>query len=305
MQFGQTGKVVDDFYVTGLRWSPVYLLAGSHPVLFEAGFTCAARLYEADIRLALGTGTPEMLFLTHVHYDHCGATPYFKRVFPGIKIAASKHSVEILARPNAQRLITSLSRFAVNLVAEADDVDRESLIDEPFVPFGVDKELTGDEVIELGDFRVQVIPSPGHTRDQLSYYIPERRILIGTEATGCMDRAGTFIPEFLVDFDLYMASLRRLAALATDVLCQGHHFVYVGEEEVRAFFDRSIKAAEDFKKRVMELLSEHDGSVDPVVQQIKHEQYDTNPNVKQPEPAYLLNLKARVTHLAEKLRTQT
>jgi glyoxylase-like metal-dependent hydrolase (beta-lactamase superfamily II) len=155
----------------------------------------------------------------------------------------------------------------------------------------------------LGNLKVEVVFTPGHTRDQLSYYIPERKILIGTEATGCMDRTGTFIPEFLVDYDLYMASLRRLAALPTDVLCQGHHFVYVGEEEVKAFFEGSIKAAEDFRARVMELLHKHGGSVDPVVQQIKHEQYDTNPNVKQPEPAYLLNLTARVTHLSEKLRT--
>lgn len=303
MRFGETGKVVEDFYVTGLRWSPVYLFAGSHPILFEAGFTCAAKLYEADIRSVLGARTPEILFLTHVHYDHCGATPYFKRIFPGIKVAASRHSAEILARPNAQKLMTNLSQYVINLVAQADDVDGKNLIDEPFSPFGVDTELSGDDTVTLGDVTIQVVSTPGHTRDQLSYYIPERRILIATEATGCMDRAGTVIPEFLVDFDLYMASLKRLAALPTDVVCQGHHFVYVGQEEITDFFDRSIRAAEDFKKRVIYLLGEHDGHIDTVVQRIKREQYDRNPNVKQPEPAYLLNLTARVTHLAGKLKS--
>lgn len=302
MQFGQTGKVVDDFYVTGLRWSPVYLFAGSCPILFEAGFACAAKLYEADIRSVLGERTPEMLFLTHVHYDHCGATPYLKRIFPEMKIAASRHSAQILARPSAQGLMKSLSQFAIKLVANADDVNAENLIEEPFVPFGVDNPLVGDETIRFGDVTVQVVFTPGHTRDQLSYYIPERRILIGTEATGCMDRAGRFIPEFLVDFDLYMASLERLAALPIEVLCQGHHFVYVGQGEVKTFLDRSIKAAEDFKEMVLHLLAESGGHIDQVVQQIKHEQYDTNPNVKQPEPAYLLNLRARVTHLADKLK---
>ncbi len=300
MLFAETGKVVEDFYVTGLRWSPVYLYAGAHPVLFEAGFACAAKLYGEDIRSVLGQRRPEILFLTHVHYDHCGATGYLKDTFRGIRVAASGHSAKILARPNAQRLIMNLSRLAVGLVAQADRVDGEDLVDEPFRPFGIDIELSGDSQISLGDTTIQVISTPGHTRDQLSYYIPERKILIGTEATGCMDRTGAFIPEFLVDYDEYVASLRRLAALPSEVLCQGHHFVYVGRDEVQVFFDRSIKAAEDFRGRVMELLDEHAGSVEQVVQHIKGEQYDKNPHVKQPEQAYLLNLRARVTHLAGK-----
>lgn len=220
-----------------------------------------------------------------------------------MKVAASRHSAEILARPNAQKLIADLSQNVISLVAQADDVDGKNLVEAPFRPFDIDIELDGDRLITLGDdVTIRVLSTPGHTRDQLSYYIPERRILIGTEATGCMDRAGAVIPEFLVDFDLYMTSLRRLAALPTEVLCQGHHFVYVGRDEVRAFFDRSIEAAEVFKERVVQLLNHHGGCVDTVVQQIKYEQYDTNRNVKQPEPAYLLNLRARVAHLAGKLK---
>jgi hypothetical protein len=132
--------------------------------------------------------------------------------------------------------------------------------------------------------------------------VPERRILIATEASGGQDRAGNIITEFLVDFDLYMDSLDRLAALDVEILCQGHHFVYVGADEVKGFFSRSRQEAERFRDYVFRLLREESGSEERVVQRIKREQWDTNTNLKQAEGAYLLNLRARVGHLASRLK---
>jgi glyoxylase-like metal-dependent hydrolase (beta-lactamase superfamily II) len=71
--FKQTGQVKDILYVAGLAWSPVYLLATQQPVLFEAGFHCAGRLYEEGIKSVINGRNPKILFLTHVHWDHCGA----------------------------------------------------------------------------------------------------------------------------------------------------------------------------------------------------------------------------------------
>jgi glyoxylase-like metal-dependent hydrolase (beta-lactamase superfamily II) len=301
MIINTTGQVKDDFYVTGLTWSPSFLLTGEHPVLFESGFTCAGPLYERDIRQFTVGREPEMLFLTHVHYDHCGATGYLKRVFPGLKKAGSALAAAILARPNARELMVRLSSRVIPLVAGAAGVDEKSLLQEPFAPFEFDLTLDDGQIIRIGEeLTVQVLATPGHTRDLLSYYIPERKILIATEATGILDRAGNFGTEFIADYDLYLASLKRLAALEVEVLCQGHHFVFVGREEVERFFVRSIEATGHFKTRVYTLLEAQGGSIERVVTAIKAEQYDSNPNIKQPETAYLLNLTARVTHLAER-----
>jgi 2-aminobenzoylacetyl-CoA thioesterase len=35
---------------------------------------------------------------------------------------------------------------------------------------------------------VQVLSTPGHTRDMLRYYVPERRILFATKAAGCLNK---------------------------------------------------------------------------------------------------------------------
>ncbi len=302
----KTGLIAEDFYTLGLNWSAIYLLDGKRPVLFESGFACAAGIYEKDMVAVLGARQPEMLLLTHVHWDHTGSAAYLKERFPSMKVAASARAAEILKRPNALDLMASLSEEVEPLVAAVPGIDEGQLLHHTFRPFDVDVILRDGQVIELDSgLSVEVLATPGHTRDHLSYYVPERRILVATEASGGLDRAGNIITEFLVDFDLYMSSLMRLAALDVEILCQGHHFVFVGQDEVKRFFARSIEEAERFKTRVFDLLDAESGSEERVVQRIKAEQWDGNTSVKQAEGAYLLNLRARVAHLARKWAART
>ena len=79
--------------------------------------------------------------------------------------------------------------------------------------------------MDLDGTTVHVLATPGHTRDMLSYYIPERRMLIGTEAVGAEDMAGRVIIAPLSDYDAYLSSMERLSLLDVDVLCQGHRLV--------------------------------------------------------------------------------
>lgn len=298
MIFSTTGRVDEDFYVTGFAWSPTYLLDGATPVLFEAGFYCMGPLYARDIRKVLGDRDPSHLFLTHVHYDHCGAAAYLKKTFPGLKICASKRASEILSRPNAISLMTSLSRNFTRLAAVSPEIDGTAILRSAFEPFTLDVVFSGEEVFPVDpSLNVRVMITPGHTRDMLSYYIPERRILIATESAGCRSQTGQIVSEFLVDFDAYIVSLKRLAALDVDIFCQGHHFVYTGTD-VKKFFDASLEAAFAFRRRVMDLLAAENNDLERVIERIKEEEYDPNPGPKQPEKAYLLNLKTRVAHLA-------
>lgn len=300
MIFNKTGQVTDILYVAGLAWAPLYFLATQEPVLFEAGFHCAGRLYEEGIRGVVDGRNPRILFLTHVHWDHCGATAYLKKVFPGLKVAASRRSADIVKRPNAQALMKKLSRDVISLVARIDGIEGAKLIKDTFEPFEIDIIVEDGQVIDIGNgLTVQVFATPGHTRDMVSYYIPEKRILVATEAAGVLDQANQVITEFLIDYDMYMMSLKRLAVLDVNVLCQGHHFVFVGAD-VKRFFERSLEAADEFRNDVQELLKSEGGLVERVVQLVKARQYDTNKGVKQSEKAYLLNLTTRVTHLAKK-----
>ena len=301
----KTGHVAKGLYVCGLAWSPVLLLDGSRPVLFEAGFACAAHLYEREIKEVLGKRKPETLFLTHVHWDHCGATGHLKQTFPDLRVAASPEAAAIVARPSAQKRITELGRTAIPVVRTLDGVDNSLLVDETFRPFDVDIVLHDRQVIQVDkDTTIEVLATPGHTRDHLSYYIPERKILIGGEAAGCLEPGGSIDVEFLADYEAYLGSLTRLLAIPAEVFTQGHNYLFVGRESVKAYLKSSIKAAEDFAVRVHELLQAEGGSIERAVRRIKVEQHDPKPGPKQPDEAYLLNLTAQVTHLAKRQATK-
>lgn len=301
MIFSGKGYIENNLYVTGFAWSPAYLIDGDVPVIFESGFHCMARIYEADIRQVIENKMPQYLFITHVHYDHCGATSYLKKAFPSIRVAASQRAAEIIQRPNAQSLMSSLSKNAYGIISSMENVDKKMLLQDYFEPFSIDMTLKDmDRIYVCHGITVQVFETPGHTRDMLSYYIPEKKILIATESTGCRSQTGHIVTEFLVDFEKYIESLKRLSYLDIDVLCQGHHFVFTGDD-VRRHLDESLKSAQRFRDNVISFLKEEGGSVDRVVEIVKAMEYDTNPGPKQPEKAYLLNLRTRVAHIAQSL----
>jgi 2-aminobenzoylacetyl-CoA thioesterase len=294
MIFSETGEVRDGFFVIGSPHVPLYLLKSEKPVLIEGGISLLGEIYRKDVVDRLGKASPEWILLTHVHFDHCGAVPYLKKAFPDMKVGASPESAEILKRPNAVKLIRALSESAREAVA---GIDGALILKDGFEPFSVDAVLgDGDRIHVGGGLSVEVLSTPGHTRDFLSYYIPEKKILISSEAGGCAVNSGYISVDCLTDFDVYMASLNRLASLDAEVLCQGHRYVYT-DHDVRAFLEKSFRSAMEFKNMVEDFWQRENRDMKRVMARIKEFEYDPLPHPKQPEQAYLANLGARVKSL--------
>lgn len=291
MIFNRTGEVRDGFFVTGWSHNPIYLLKSEHPVLFDGGLALLGQVYRDAITSVLDGDFPRMVFITHVHFDHCGAVPFLKKAFPGLKAAASQKAKDILSRPNALTLIRKLSESAGDILSEFPE---ERLCREPFDPFEIDRIVKDGDEVDLGEgLTVQVLASPGHTWDFMSYYVPEKKILIASESAGCALSSGYISADGLADYGVYLGSLKRLASVGASILCQGHRYVYV-DEDVEAFFQRSLQTALEFKAKVEEYWLKERGDLHRVVQRIKSVEYDPLPMPKQPEPAFVINLEARI-----------
>ncbi|HNX29557.1 MAG TPA: MBL fold metallo-hydrolase [Syntrophomonadaceae bacterium] len=301
MIIDKIGHIQDNLYYLGFIECPIYLLDGPQPVIFDAGVTCAGKIYVEAVRSVLGNRQPSLLFLSHVHWDHCGSASFLQKAFPEMKIAAAPMAANILKRPNALALISKLNQVTLEQMSSIPELDGSLLNTEPFAAFEVDMELKNDQLIQLENGTVvQVLSTPGHTQDHHSFYLPDKKILIAGEAAGVFYSSEVVSPEFAYDYDAYLASLMRLAALEVEVFCQGHYYILAGRDEISTFFDKSIRETISFKDRVFELLDKENGSVEKVINRIKAERYDAVPDLKQPEVTYLINLKAKVAHLAGK-----
>ena len=287
----KTGKISNGFYVVGSASVPVYLLDGPVPVLFDAGLTGGAFLYEAGIRQILGERVPEYLFLTHSHFDHVGSASHFKDVWPDLKIGGAVRCSEVLQKPKAVQLMRDLNFEGVKLLKGS---GLEPINEKGFESFKLDILLQPGQTIELAPgLSVVALNTPGHTWDFMSYWIPEKKILVASEAVAMYEAKGYLQPEFLVDFDAYIDSLKVLKKLGAKILCLGHHAVFTDADAV-AHIENSFQASMDYLTMTEKILVQEKGEVEKVVELVKKAEWDPRPWPKQPESAYLLNTWQRV-----------
>ncbi len=270
---------------------PVYLLDGDAPAVFDAGFCYLGKRYADAIGEILGRRQPAYCFLSHSHFDHCGAVAVLKRRFPQMKVVASPRAAATLQRPNALALIDRLSRGSLDMIR------RNAMDFQPqdhFTPFTVDIEARDGDCFRVSDAAgVAVIDTPGHTRDCISFYIPQARILICSEAAGIADPTGYIVSDCLVDYDMYRTSMEKLAGLRAEVICLGHRYAFTGED-ARRYLPRAMAFCRDFRDRVARCWQQERGDMARVLARLKSFEYDGKPEPKQPEAAYVINLEARV-----------
>jgi glyoxylase-like metal-dependent hydrolase (beta-lactamase superfamily II) len=195
----------------------VYLVdGGEEMVLIDTGAGEGFELIVDNIRsLGLRPDKLKAVIATHSHIDHIGALFRFRE----------EYGVEVIAH----ELDTEAIETGIGSGAEYYGVS--------YQPCKVDVILRGtEETVRGGHHDLKVIHIPGHTPGSIAVYLDAgTRILFGQDVHG---------PYFLKgsNTDQAKISLRRLADLDADILCEGHFGVYEPKEEVRRYIEGHLRS---------------------------------------------------------------
>ena len=187
-------------FVLPQRGCHVYLLKGrSKNVLIDTGLPQTAPYVEECLQsVGLSSRDIHLVALTHEHVDHAGGAAYL-----------------------GQHAMIAAHRLAANKVASQDEF---VLMNQAFGvevgDFCVDLQLEHGNIINLGNFELQVIHTPGHTSGGICFYEPNARLLFCGDmvfAGGIM--GGVFGSGNISD---YIASLKVMRNLRIDQMLPGH-----------------------------------------------------------------------------------
>ena len=158
----------------------------------------------------------DMLILSHEHLDHIGAAYHF-------------HG----------RTIIAAHRLAANKIMLRDDFSMlRKMFNEPPVPINIDIWLEEGNLIDLGNFRLTVMHTPGHTSACISLFDQDQGLLFASDTLmpgGVM--GGVFGSGSIAD---YIQSLERLKGLNSKILLSGHgRLSDTPQDDVRIAIQRS------------------------------------------------------------------
>ena len=185
-------------FVAGPLQTNAYLLANEasgEAMIVDAPPEASSSLLNALKTAGLTAG---LIVLTHPHWDHIVDTKALK--------AAT--GAQIGAHPDARAWLENPVPLVMPIPYEI----------QPIIP---DRLLTAVDLITLGRYRFQVIPTPGHAPGQISLYEPEERVLFVGDTLfaggyGRVDLPGS-------DIEQTLDTMRRLLELSDDVIVYPGH----------------------------------------------------------------------------------
>ncbi len=296
MKLQAAGVLNEYISIIGGPFYPAYIIKGKKKnLMIDAGVNLIAPLYINSIEESLGNiNNLHYLFTTHSHYDHLGSMPYIKRKIPGLITGGHPRINPIINKESVIGLMNHLSDIQRPMFREItgdEDVKLET--------FSLDMELKEGDSIDLGSLTCVVYETPGHTRDSLSYYIPEIETLIPGECLGVPEgnKGDSVQVEFLSSFDEYINSIKKMQLLNAKILCHAHGWVFT-DNDVPEFIDMSLKATYVYRKLIESYLDGAGGDIKKTIEIIIKKEYEEKGNIFQEKNAYITNLTAQVTHIA-------
>lgn len=259
MRIRQPGKIKDGVWFLGSEETCIYLLEGKRDsIIINGGMGYILPDVLGQLEMSgIDKDRITRLLILHTHFDHVGIVPFLKRRYPRMEILASRRGWEILQRSNARSTINDINRSMARMVGKEEVYRRYDLMWQD--------DITGPTVsegdcIELGDLRIHIYETPGHSTCSISAHVPELGLLFPSDAGGIPYKE-KIISLGSTNFTDYQQSLEKLKGLEVKLLLSDH-YGYIAGEEAGEFIQRSIHQArqdrllmEEFYRRTGDVAS--------------------------------------------------
>lgn len=190
------------------RVGALYLLKGGQSCLIDTGTQKEARglIRALDAKNAF---PPDMIVLTHSHWDHTQGTPTLcreaqKRGKP-IRVLASEKAIQNLKDQSWNRVFDEKQTF--------ENID-------PVEP------LTDGQVIDLDGIVLQVIDISGHCEDDIGLYDQTSQTIFLGDALGYTVEGSVMFPPFMPPFwseEGFYAAVEKIKSVDYQHLCLAHY----------------------------------------------------------------------------------
>ena len=191
-----------------------YLLNGeSRSLLIDTGLGIS-NIYDEVLKL---TDKPVTAVATHIHWDHIGGHKYFPDFYA--------HSEELdWLNGKFPLSIDSIKGMVVDRCDLPNDFDVSSYTLFQGTPTKV---LADHDVIDLGDRKVEVLHTPGHSPGHLCFWENDKGYLFTGDLV-YKDTLFAYYPS--TDPAAYLGSLEKIAALSVKRVFPGHHSLDIQPE---------------------------------------------------------------------------
>jgi len=262
------------------------LIGETKTAVFDCGMAYCANDTIRMIKKTLHGRNLDYILITHTHYDHVGALPYFRQEWPQVRLGASETGASVLLKETPRKVFREMSVIAANTSHVAFN---PMYNDDAFHADFVIKE--NDEIV-LGGLTIKMLETPGHTKDSVSYLIPELELLILSETTGVLMTDGYLYPCYLTSFADTITSIEKCRRVGCKNISLPHRGI-VSEDEARDYFERALISNTSCRDFILE-LNYRGLSVDEMVEAF-YKKYGTETLLRyQPREAFMMNARATI-----------